>query len=203
VGLFVAAAWGGRELLERARLAGGRLPALLAAAAVAAFSLVTLPQQSVWRSDEALFAHAAAVAPGNWFAEMNLGVALNRAGRPAEAEGHLRRALEYNPAYRDGRYNLAVVLARLGRGEEAEGEYRRLLENWPRHALSLNNLGVLLEGRGRLDEAVPLYRRALEAQPRFARARGNLEAALGRQGRTAEEVRRELEALEREGGGAP
>jgi tetratricopeptide (TPR) repeat protein len=202
VGLFVIVAWGGRELLARAGAAEGRLPALLGGAAVAACALVTFPQQLHWRSDEALFAHAAEAVPRNGFAEMNLGVALNRGGRPAEAEGHLRKALEWKPDYRDARYNLAVVLDRLGRGGEAEGEYRLLLSRWPRHAPSLNNLAFLLASRGETGEAVSLYRRALEAQPRFTRARVNLGAALSGQGRTDEAIALLDEAL-REAPGDP
>jgi tetratricopeptide (TPR) repeat protein len=188
VGLFVIAAWGGHALLSLAGREKGLLPAVAGAAAVAAAAAATLPAELPWRSDEALFSHAAAVVPGNWFAEGNLGVALNRAGRPAEAEGRLRAALRYNPRYRDGRYNLAVVLDRLGRPGEAEAEYRAVLAEWPRHALSLNNLAFLLAGRGERGEAIDLYRRALAAQPRFQRARVNLGAALLSEGRVDEAV---------------
>ena len=107
----------------------------------------------------------------------NLGALYCDAGRYAEAEKLLRRALDLwdkvinsvHPEVPQGLNNLAVLYLRTGRVKEAEPLLVRVLEIRektlpPDHkdiAEVLNNLGELHRDQGRYVEAEPLYRRAV------------------------------------------
>lgn len=58
------------------------------------------------------------------------GYALNRVGRPAEAEPRLRRALELKPDFAMAHHNLACSLTQLGRMEEAVAAFSAFARPW-------------------------------------------------------------------------
>jgi Flp pilus assembly protein TadD len=187
IGLFIAAAWGIRDLSAGWRIRKQVL-ACLFGVVIVALSAVTLRQLTYWSSNTSLFSHAIEVTSGNFLAESNLGVALETQGKTEEAITHYRKAIAIRPTYVDARYNLAVALARLGRTDEAIASYRKTLEYDPRHAPAHNNLGFLLAGRGNLDAAIAEYKEAIRIQGTFLLAYNNLGAALGRQGKLDESI---------------
>lgn len=68
------------------------------------------------------------------------GYALNREGRPGEAEPRLRRALELKPDFVMAHHNLACSLTQMGRMEEAVSAFSAFVGPWdglaaPTHAL--------------------------------------------------------------------
>lgn len=187
-GIFVAISWGVADLTAgRGRW---RLPALAAAAgaALCVLAFVAWRQAGYWQDDRTLFSHAIEVTSGNYLAELNLGVALEREHRVAEAIPHYREALRIRPSYPDAHYNLAVALAREGKIDEAMRQYGRVLKLQPRNPYAHNNLGFLLFGRGRLDEAIAQYEEAIRIRPNFPLAQSNLGSALGRQGKIREAI---------------
>jgi tetratricopeptide (TPR) repeat protein len=117
LGIGVAVAWGfdDRRTPRPLRLAA----AALAVPALLALALVTRSLLPFWHDDLALFGRAVAVTDGNWMARNNLGTALLRAGRPAEAEREYRAALAIAPDYAAAHFNLANLLAERGAVEEA------------------------------------------------------------------------------------
>jgi hypothetical protein len=84
VGVFLAAAFGGRALVERYRLPRWPVAGAVAAALVACVA-ATFAQASRWRSSVTLFRHALAVTTDNFMAHEKLAEALDAEGRHAEA----------------------------------------------------------------------------------------------------------------------
>ncbi len=194
IGLFIAVAWGVPEIVSRWRFKEPFL-GISAGAVLCALAVTASVQLRHWRSDVALFSHAIEVTSGNWLAEMNLGVALDKLGRPEEAIAHYREAIRIRPDYAEAHYNLGVDMARKGRIDDAIAEYRRTLEIWPDYPYAHNNLGLALERQGKPDDAVAHYRAAIASLPTFALAYNNLGSALGSQGKFDEAMAQFLEAV--------
>ena len=177
VGLLVMAVWGLREL-ARGRPRGRVVLAALAAAALAALPVLTQRQVRIWRDGVTLFTHARAVTPGNWIAEINLGMYYMNRGEKTKAVEHFRETIRARPDHVRGHFNLGVALYESGSLEEAAGQYRQALALDPHFGEAHCNLGVVLLMRGRTEEAVLHFREALRANPRDEVAAGNLEQAL-------------------------
>jgi hypothetical protein len=113
----------------------------------------------------------------------DFGMALNDAGRFAEAVERFLKALELRPDFTDARFNLGNAFAGLGRLDEAIECYRAVLARAPGSADTHSNLGVVLKERGDLDAAVASYERALAIRPDHAEALNNLGCLLEECGR--------------------
>ncbi len=103
-----------------------------------------------------------------------LGVLAFKAGQPAAAEHHFRRALEISP-HHGSHTDLGALYAHLGRSEEAESELRAAIAQDWHDAVAHVELGSLLLDLGgdRLAEAEREFRQALAAD------RASTEAAIG------------------------
>ncbi|VVJ22868.1 Uncharacterised protein [Amycolatopsis camponoti] len=103
-----------------------------------------------------------------------LGVLAFKAGQPAAAEHHFRRALEISPNH-GSHTDLGALYAHLGRSEEAESELRAAIDQDWHDAVAHVELGSLLLDLGgdRLAEAEREFRQALAAD------RASTEAAIG------------------------
>lgn len=116
-------------------------------------------------STAAHFAHTVRIRPDSAAARYNLGNALFRQGRPAEAIDHLRRALTLRPDYALAHDGLGVALYTAGRVEEAIEHFQRAVDLDPGNADPHHHLAVALRRLGRLVEAVDHYRRVLAIEP--------------------------------------
>ncbi len=105
-------------------------------------------------------------------------VALRKRGKGAEAEGHLRRALELFPSFAAAHNELGTRLMKKGRWDEAAAEFELSLSLDSGSALAHNNLGYVLFRKGRKGAAIEQYREALRLQPGFPPAQNNLQEAL-------------------------
>jgi tetratricopeptide (TPR) repeat protein len=140
--------------------------------------------------------------PESASAHYNLGASLARSGEYAEAEGHLRAALEKSPNTQTYT-GLGFVLWQQGRVDEAVANLRAAIEADPKNAAAYDTLGTILVQQGKLEEAASTYRLLLRNQPSAA-AHQELAQVLMRLGRT-DEARREMEmakALDRSSGQA-
>lgn len=183
IGVFVMAAWGIPELLDR--LAGPQRRALMAktlavvsVVAVAVLAAAARIQVGYWRDSATLFGRAVAVTEDNWFAHNWFGFALARQGRLDEAEAHIRQAIALVPADPTAHYNLGVVLVDKRRFDEAVVEYREALRLRPGWGDAHANLGEALRTLGRLDEAAGEFAAALAANPDNSSVHTNLGAIL-------------------------
>jgi len=194
-GIFIAMAWGARDIiLQNPRLR----PVLgcLAAGVIVAAPLATSRQLSYWRSGTTLFEHALRVTSDNYLAHQILGDIKRRGGDFAGAEAHYRQVLALRPRYPGARNSLGLALSAQGRLEQALPEYRAAARQAPADPLPLNNLGVDLTALGRFEEAEANLRRALEISPGMAEIHSNLGDLLARQGRIPEAARSYRRALE-------
>jgi tetratricopeptide (TPR) repeat protein len=102
-------------------------------------------------------------SPNSASAERELGAALLRAGRNAEAAGFLETAVDLDARSVPGWVGLGDALAKEGRGREAILAYKRAIEIAPREPAAQNGLGIALAGEGRLAEALPHFRAAVRS----------------------------------------
>jgi tetratricopeptide (TPR) repeat protein len=167
----------------------------LAVCVLVGLGVLTWGQTRVWRDSETLWTYTLSVDRTSHIPHNNLGIALARQGKVAEATEHIREALRVNPdvGYLDN--NWVWVLARQGKLAEAIAHYRETVQQEPDSPGAHFNLGVVLARQGELAEATEHYREALRLRPDSAEARNNWGNALLRQGKLAEAIEHYREAL--------
>jgi Flp pilus assembly protein TadD len=138
---------------------------------------------------------AVALRPDSPGAHYNLGTALEKQGRPKEAEAEYREALRLRPDLPEAHSNLGTALEKQGRPKEAEAEYREALRLRPDDSKAHSNLAIALSAQGRHKEAEAVYREALRLRPDDPDAHYNLGKALRGQGRPKEAEAEYREAL--------
>ena len=147
--------------------------------------------------------HAARLMPQNPLIHVNLGNALARAGRQAEAVERYRRALNLDSGQLDAHVNLAHCYFALNKHDEAIASYRQALRLQPgdaqierhlaaAHLGSGNALGI----QGRVEAALAHYQSALQIAPTYAAAHANLGTALRLAGRHTEARQAFVKAVE-------
>jgi protein O-mannosyl-transferase len=174
IGIFLAAAFGLEEVVERVgRARPGVRPVASAAAAlvVAACAVRSWVQVGVWRDTITLLEHSLAVAPGSPLVHTNLGNAYFVAGRYPEAARELRTALIAAPGLEGAHFNLALTARELGDSESALQHFSRALELGSDPVRTHQELARTLEEIGRSAEAEEQRRMAREAQGRGGGAR--------------------------------
>jgi len=195
IGLFIMAAWGGRDLT--ASWPGVRvLRAAGAAIVLAALGICTLLQVQLWRDSETLFAHTLRVTGDNPVIHHNLGVALAVQGRREEAGPHFLEALRLNPNNARGQNRLGEELFNQGKIEEALARFKRAVKRKPDFPGAYNNLGRVYAHQGKMDRAMAMFQKAIGLDPNFAAAYKNWGLALATQGKKQEAMERLGRAVE-------
>jgi tetratricopeptide (TPR) repeat protein len=167
-----------------ARLAWPRWSGLAVATAVLfILGVLTWRQSRMYRGVFTLYETTLTRNPTSWVAHLNLGTALDDAGRPLESLPHLRRALELKPDFPETLNSLGNVLNHLGHSEEARPLLEQAVRIQPRFAAAHNTLGVALMTLGQTDAGLAAFQRALEIDPNLTLARVNLGWALANSGR--------------------
>lgn len=164
VGIFIAAVFGFRELANEFQIPR-TVPIAAAGLILAACLILTHNQLNYWRDDESLFRHALEVTKNNGVAHLNLGFALEKENRKAEAMAEYRAALKLEPDRAEAHNDLANLLDDAGRTAEAEAEFQEALRINPKFAAAHNNFGTLLVELGRFDEAMKHYDEAARLEP--------------------------------------
>ena len=123
------------------------------------------------------FERVVALRPGNVRHRSNLGLALLKAGRPAEAAAQFERILAREPTDAETRTRLGLALAGQGKLEDARYQFERASRDDPRDAGALMNLGLSLIELGRPAEAIPYLETALSLDPRSVLGREALARA--------------------------
>jgi len=133
----------------------------------------------------------------------DLGIALDRAGRPLDAVAQFERILRVRPDNPGAHNNLGNVLAKLGQGPEAIVQYRAAIRLNPGFLDAHFNLGRALRNVGDGQEAVAEHREALRLAPDSAEIRNSLGSLLLQLGRTSESLPEYEEAVRLQPGSAP
>ncbi|MBI2815867.1 MAG: tetratricopeptide repeat protein [Acidobacteria bacterium] len=146
-------------------------------------------QVGYWSSDVALWQHAIDVAPQNYRAENNLGVALAVEGKLDQAIAHYRESIRLTPGFAETHNNLGAALANQGRYEEALAQYYEAIRLKPDYPDPYQNIQIALANQARITPALP----AIPVQQRLATAATASE--------TAQEHSRRAAALASQGKG--
>lgn len=142
---------------------------------------------SAWRSGQldrakAAFDDALELDPGHVKSLINVSRVLLESNQPAEAEKHLAKAIEVDPASGDAYRVLGRTRALLGNSEGALEAYRTALAIDPEDTWSMNNMGLLLIQEGRFEDALRPLARATQIGDSVPVFENNLGIALERTG---------------------
>lgn len=148
------------------------------------------------REGSEMIAKSVAINPDNAEARDNLGYALQRQRKFAEALEHHDAAIRLLPAFADAHNNRGAALRDLGRLQEAEREFREAIRLKPGSDTAHMNLGGVLAQQGRWSEAADAYRLALRTGSDATSTEKGLGYVLLRMGR-AGEARQHLETARR------
>ena len=194
IGLFLAVAFGFRELAMRFRFP----PLAVVAAAVLVLGgclLATEHQLRFWRDSETLFRHALAVTADNDIAHADLGVALEQQGKWDEALAEYRAAARLAPGRYQTHNNLGNLLDKMGQPEMALAEYREAVSLNPELPSLHDGLGSVLAELGRFSEAMNEFTNAARLDPAYPWPHFEMAKALLKQGRDAGAINQLREAL--------
>lgn len=186
LGFATIAAW---ALTRKLRYAGA---ALLGLALV--LGAATWLRSRTWRDSLTLWSDAARKSPRLARPHLNLGVALQAAGRAEEALAAYRRALELNPNLTPVYINLSAIYFDRGDIAACRAALERAAALSPQLAAPYVNLGILSLRQNRPAEALEFLDRALALEESHI-VRFNRGEAFFQMGRHAEAVREYERAL--------
>jgi len=136
------------------------------------------------------------VEPNNGKAYNNLGNALRRQGKLAEALAAHQKALQLNHNDAEAYVGIGNVLNAQGKPEEALAYHKKAIQLNPKLAIAYNGLGNALYYQKKLEEAVAAYQKAIEFDPKYATAYYNLGNTLKDQKKLDEAVAAYQKAIE-------
>ncbi len=168
--------------------------ALLTLVVAGTFCWLTVQRNRQYLDPLALWTSVVAAAPENYRGRNNLGVALQQAGREAEAIEEFRVALQQNPDFGPAHHNLGKSLHEAGNFDEAIDHYEAALRidgSGQLHA----DLGAALEAVGRTAEATEHYEIALKLDPSDVDAHLNVGRSYFARQQPEEAIRHYREAL--------
>ena len=155
----------------------------VAAVVLVVLGTLTWRQASIYRDSETFNRHIIALNPQARGVHYNLGRALFKQERYAEAVDAYLVATEQRPDDAAAHGNLGIALNKLGRYEEAEAHLRRAnaLDSKTKQIKERHlHLGDALYEQGRYAEAVDAYLVFIEQRPDYAGAYSNLGMALNK-----------------------
>lgn len=141
---------------------------------------------ATWRDSITLSDRMLAYAPRSGVLLNHRGWLLMKAGRHAEAEAALRRAIESEGRLVNARINLAAVLDLQERADEAGRLYEEVLAIRPNMPSARCNYATVLARRGRLQEAGGMLTELVAANPGYVEALANLGTVRSMQNRWPE-----------------
>jgi tetratricopeptide (TPR) repeat protein len=148
---------------SQARISRARSAVL--AVLVFAFAARAIVRNSVWWSDERLFANSLATSPRSAKAEYNLAYIRSVNKQWAAARTHYIRAIEIYSGYWDAWAGKGRMERELGRLDEAERSYEKSIQVNPAYENGYFGLGQVREASGRLREALEAYQLGLKHCP--------------------------------------
>jgi Tfp pilus assembly protein PilF len=147
----------------RRALAGAGL--IAAAVVIILFARMTYARNLDYHDYDRIWSDTIAKRPRNARARNNYATSLLTTGRYAEAEPHLRIAVEEQPSFAEAEANLGIALSAQGRLAEGEHHLLRAIALRPDYADAHRNLGETYALQHRLREAAAQYAQALNYLP--------------------------------------
>ena len=148
----------------------GRVACLIAASVVVMlFGRMTYERNVDYQDYDRIWSDTIAKRPHNARARNNYATSLLAKGRFADAEPHLRVAVEEQPSFAEAHANLGVALAAQGHLSEAEEHLLHAIALRPDYVDAHRNLGETYGLQHRLKEAAAQFAQALESRPDDAR----------------------------------
>jgi predicted O-linked N-acetylglucosamine transferase (SPINDLY family) len=126
---------------------------------------------------------------------MNEAFVQYRAGRLAEAQSLICKALESQPDMPEAHNTLGVIYAQRNQLAEAIEEFRTAVRLHPSYAKAYSNLGAALRKGGHCEEAVFALQKAVELDPQLVEAYNNLGIAFKSAGHLAQAAQAYEKAL--------
>ncbi len=123
-----------------------------------------------WAESVPMFQKVLADSPTISVAQMQLGTALARLKRPAEALGPLRKAVELLPDSGPAHYELGLALFETGSIEESAPHFEFVAKKNPKWADAQYSLASVYARIKRVPEALDLLQAALQSNPQHFRA---------------------------------
>jgi protein O-mannosyl-transferase len=194
IGVFIAIAFGLKDLVERRRVPATVVIAP-SAVVLAACLVLTANQASCWQNEETLFRHDLAVVPDNPSAHFWIAMFFEDNHRNADALDEFRKAEELNTNFMSAHFMIAGLLNQLGQPNEALDEYRQALRVEPENPALLDRYGLVLVALGHYDAAVDQFTAASRADPADAQPHFNLAMLSALQGNDAAAVPEFREAV--------
>jgi Flp pilus assembly protein TadD len=182
-------AWHGQTRSKSQRAFG------IAVAAVVILAFLTWRQNGLYRDAITLYQATLENNPESWMVQNNLGLALDKAGRPQDAINYYREALRLKPNYPEAHYNRGFALVKLGRLPEAIREYEQALRLKSDYSEAHNNLGIVFHKMGRLQESIEQFQLALGLKNDLPETHNNLGIALVQAGRHQEAIEQYKQAI--------
>ena len=173
IGLYLLITWSAVELCARLKFYRVLLSGI-AATGLVALILAARTQASYWQDSETLWRHALNVTTDNVIAEGNLGEAIYRKGRNAEARFHFEKSLRINRRQPELLSALGVFDLEVGRIDEARAHLQEAIAIEPNHKDAHFNLGNVYLHTGDGAEALTHYERALAINPDDVEALNNM-----------------------------
>jgi Flp pilus assembly protein TadD len=207
IGLFAMVAWGVPQLTARWRFR--RLVLSISTGFLISILMTcTWVQAGYWRNSVSLFKHALKVTTDNYFAHVNLGIALYKQGKVDEAIAHYHESMQITSNYSIAHNSLGAAFLGQGKLREAVTHFSRALQIDPNYEdaranmrIALQKMGksggeaeghnlqaIALAAKGRLDEAVTHLAEALRIRPDFEEAHYNMGNILAQQGKLDEAI---------------
>lgn len=180
-----------------------RQPRWMANGLLAVYTLMlvvgTLGRVETWRSEQTLWADAAAKAPLMLRPHLRLADALDKSGQIEAAEQSYLRAIELRPAHPASRNNLGLLYRRTNRFDEASAQFASLLRASPDNEPARLNLAELELMRGNWQRADAQYDTVLRFSDTGGRAQLRRAQIALRFAGDAESALRHFEAAQRVG----
>lgn len=174
IGILLMLVWGVYELARR--LPNSRVVvAPLAAAAVAACTIISMRQVNIWSDSVTLWEHTLRLTRDNGIAQYNLGVQFVGTGRVDDGIRHLREAVRLEPRYAIAHNRLALAIDSKGHTPEVTKLLGDVVKILPTSSDAYANLGISLAKDGRNAEAIAAFEEALILNPNDGVVRGRLE----------------------------
>jgi protein O-mannosyl-transferase len=172
IGLFIIAAWGVPDLLEKWNY---RKEILIASSALSilCLSIITWTQVGYWQNSITLFDQTLRVTDDNWLIYNNRGISHNGLGNYRQAIQDFARAIEIKPNYAESYYNRGIAYNGLGNYKQAIEDFNKTIERIPGNADPYISRGIAYNGLGNYRQAIENFNKAIEIRPDHAGAYSN------------------------------